>query len=351
MGIVHVAVGHAGVARAAGGDEAAPVAARRHLAGRDLELLALVAALGVVLVADNPAAVLEVILVLHLALVAFVVHVSHVEEHRLPIRVLGDAKHRIGGLPLVVPLEAAADRHRAHRGGQRRVHRPACHIKLVRALVVQVAVAGLPEPVPVVVDVVVVVGVDHGRAAPKVPVQVRRRGGRALEPDAAARLAAVAVRNLQLAELAGVDGLVQPGDARAAALLRAVLDHHAVFLLRLDRHAALVHVVAHRFLDVNVLASLRAPDRHQRVPMVRRGDRDCVHRLVGQRLADVRHALGVELPLGLATDLVHLASDRPLIRVDEVGDLHVLLAHEAVDVAAAATVQPGHRDAEPVIRA
>ena len=277
MGIVHVAVGHAGVARAAGGDEAAPVSARCHLAGRDVELLALVAALGVVMVADNPAAVLEVILVLHLALVAFVVHVSHVEEHRLPIRVLGDAKHRIGGLPLVVPLEAAADGHRAHRGGQRRVHRPACHIKLVRALVVQVAVAGLPEPVPVVVDVVVVVGVDHGRAAPKVPVQVRRRGGRALEPDAAARLAAVAVRNLQLAELAGVDGLVQPGDARAAALLRAVLDHHAVFLLRLDRHAALVHVVAHRFLDVNVLAGLRAPDRHQRVPMVRRGDRDGVH--------------------------------------------------------------------------
>ena len=56
---------------------------------------------------------------------------------------------------------------------------------------------------------------------------------------------------------------MQTGDTRATALLCAMLDHDAVLALRLDRHAALVHVVAHRLLDVNMLARLGAPDGHQ----------------------------------------------------------------------------------------
>ena len=56
---------------------------------------------------------------------------------------------------------------------------------------------------------------------------------------------------------------MQAGDIRAAALLRAMLDHDAILALRLDCHATLVHVVAHRFLDVNMLAGLGAPDGHQ----------------------------------------------------------------------------------------
>ena len=350
MRVIYIAVGHAWVARAAGGDEAAPVAARRHLASRDRELLALVTALGVIMSATNSAAIFKIILVLHLTLIPFVVHVAHVEEQRLAVRIFGDAKHGVRRLALVAPLESPADRHRANRVRQRRIHRPARHVELMRPLVVQIAVAGLPKPVPVVMHIVRVVRVDHRRPAPQVPVQVRRRGGRTLEPDAGSRLAAVAIRNHQLAELAGVDHLVQARDTRAAALLRAVLDHDAVLALRLNRHSTLVHVVAHRFLDVNMLAGLGAPDRHQRVPMVRRRDRDRIHRLVGQGLANIRDPLGVELALGLPPDLVHLAGDRLLVRVDEVGDLHIFLAQPAVDVAAAAPVQAGHRDAEPVVR-
>ena len=84
--------------------------------------------------------------------------------------------------------------------------------------------------------------------------------------------------------------------------------------------------------------------------MVWRRDRDRVHRLVGQGLANIRNALGVKLALGLLADLVHLAGDLLLVRVDEVGDLHVFLTKPAVDMAAAAPFQAGHRDAEPVIR-
>ena len=144
---------------------------------------------------------------------------------------------------------------------------------------------------------------------------------------------------------------MQAGDIRAAALLRAMLDHDAILALRLDRHAALVHVVAHRLLDVNMLAGLGAPDRHQRVPVVRRCDRDRIDRLVSQCLANVRDPLGIELALGLLFDLTHLAGDCFLIRVDEIGDLHVFLAQPTADVTATATIQAGHRYAEPVIRA
>ena len=112
------------------------------------------------------------------------------------------------------------------------------HVQLVRALVVQFAVAGLPEPVPVVVDQVAVVLFDASRAAPEVPVQVAGRIAGLFEADAAARLAGVAVGDLQLAELAVLNGLVQRGVPAVAAILRAVLDDDAVFLPGLEGHAA-----------------------------------------------------------------------------------------------------------------
>ena len=57
------------------------------------------------------------------------------------------------------------------------------------------------------------------------------------------------------------------------------------------------------------------------------------------------------MALGLPADLVHLTGDRLLVRIDEVGNFHIFLAHPAADVAAAAAVQASHRDTEPIIRA
>ncbi len=72
-----------------------------------------------------------------------------------------------------------------------RIDRPEGHVELVGALVVEFAVAGDPEPVPVVMDEVPVELVDDRRAAPQVPVQVGGRIGGLLEADAVARLAGV----------------------------------------------------------------------------------------------------------------------------------------------------------------
>ena len=84
--------------------------------------------------------------------------------------------------------------------------------------------------------------------------------------------------------------------------------------------------------------------------MVRRRNRDRIHRLISQCLAYISDPLGVELAIGLLANLVHLAGDRFLVRIDEVGDFHIFLAHPAADVAAAAAVQASHRDTEPIIR-
>src|SRR5690606_33066161 len=200
-------------------------AAGSHLAGFDGELLPLVASLGVVAVVDDLAAVLEVVLVRDLVLVALVVDVPDVEEHPLPVRILGEREHRVRGLALIVPGEPAAERHDAHRMRLVLVDRPLRDVELVRALVVEVAVAGLPEPVPVVVDEVVVVLLDLRRATPEIPVEMRRGILRVLHADSAARLAAVSVGDLQLSELPGVDRIVKTLAARVAPALRAVLDH------------------------------------------------------------------------------------------------------------------------------
>ena len=136
-----------------------------------VDLLLLVAAVPVELVVDQTV-VLEIEVVLDFGLVAFVRHVADGEEQVLIVAKVHHGELRVGRLALVVPGEPAADAHDALR--VRLPQRPASHVHLVHPLVTDLAVAGDPEPVPVVVDEVPVEPVvrDHGRAAPEVPVVV-----------------------------------------------------------------------------------------------------------------------------------------------------------------------------------
>ena len=350
VGFLHIAIGHFGFASAAGRDERTPVAAGRHLTGLDRQFFPGRAALREILVADNLTAVLEVILVLHLMEVALVVHIADVEERVLPIGILREREHRVRRLALVVPLKAAAERHHTRRAGELRVKRPARDVELVRALVVHVAVTSFPEPVPVIVDEIRVV-IGHRGAAPEIPVEMAWRRGRGLHADRIARLAAIAVGNLQLAELARLNRLVQAGDLLVAAALRTVLDYDAVALLSFDGRAALSHVVAHRFLDVDVFTRLRAPDRHERVPMVGRRDGDRIESRVFEGAPHVRKALGGKLLAGLRFQIRQRLLQHLLVRIDEVGDLDVLLLGPAADVTLAPAVQADDSDAEAIVRA
>ena len=66
-----------------------------------------------------------------------------------------------------------------------------------------------------------------------------------------------------------------------------MLNNNAVFLLRFDCDAAFEHIVAHWFLDVNMLASLSGPDSHKRMPVIWASDRNGVQRFVLERLSNI----------------------------------------------------------------
>ena len=124
----------------------------------------------------------------------------------------------------------------------------------------------------------------------------------------------------------------------------------------LDGDAALVDVVAARLLDVDVLAGLAGPDRHQRVPVVGRGDRDGVDRLVLQHAADVLLG-GRRMTVGLAglardrLDLLEPFGVGPRVGVDQADDLDAGHRGELAHMGAASPVEPGHGDADGVIGA
>ena len=223
------------------------------------------------------------------------------------------------------------------------VDRPASPVELVGSLVVQIAVAGAPEPVPVVVDVVLVILLDAGRTLPEVPVKICRGITGLLHSDAAARLAAVAVGDLQLAELALVNQVVESGHPGVTALLGAVLDDDLVLLPGRGGDRAFVDIVAGGLLDIAVLAGLGRPDRHQGVPVVRRRDADGIKALILESLTHIRAALAI-LPTFQPT-LQHV-----LIGIDQPGELDALVTAETPNVAAAATIQAADAHAKTLVR-
>src|SRR5262249_2825531 len=152
---------------------------------------------------------------------------------------------------------------------------PAGYVDLMNALVADVAVAEIPEPVPVVMDEVGVVRLLRGRAQPEVEIHLGRRIAVGPSADAAARLVAQAARHEQPAIAARADVLDRV-DHGTAARLRAVLDDDVVPARRRDGDATFLDVVAGRLFDIDVLAGLSRPDGHQRVPVIRRRDRDGV---------------------------------------------------------------------------
>src|SRR5262249_28121767 len=145
---------------------------------------------------------------------------AHLED-QLAVAVVEDAYLGVGRLAVLrlhVEAPAQADR----RPGQLiLVQTPAGLVHLVDALVAQVAVAVVPHPVPVVMELLARQPLRlRRRAAPQVIVGRGRdlaalRRGRA---DAGPQLVAQAARQLDLAQLAGVqegDGLAHAGGAAA----------------------------------------------------------------------------------------------------------------------------------------
>src|SRR5579862_2326746 len=85
------------------------------------------------------------------------------------ITIIVDGKLRVGGLGVVFIAETSADAD--DRGGDRLFSKgPAGDVHLMDALVTDVAVAGVPEPVPVVMEMLAMWCFKRGRPAPEVKI-------------------------------------------------------------------------------------------------------------------------------------------------------------------------------------
>src|SRR5262245_20452115 len=87
----------------------------------------------------------------------------------------------IGSFRLILIAEAAAGRVDANR--KFLAHAPAQHIDEMDAVVAKLAIAKIPEPVPVVVDEILMIRLHRGGSDPEVPVEPGRWFHWRLETD------------------------------------------------------------------------------------------------------------------------------------------------------------------------
>src|SRR5213593_4718022 len=136
------------------------------------------------------------------------------------------------------------------------------------AVVAELAVAKVPEPVPIVVDQVLMIRLHGGRAHPQVPIEPRRGFHRLLETDRVPISGKEEVGLVHVADLAIVDELDGLPEAAPPTALRAAGGDPLILADSLDELRALPYVVGHRLFDIGVFAGLHGPDGGQGVPMV-----------------------------------------------------------------------------------
>ena len=132
---------------------------------------------------------------------------------------------------------------------------------------------------------------------PKPRFVVQARGRLLVRGPVAARILVVPAFDLANgADLAVVDVLLRVEGCLLGAPLRTDLDNASVPLSCRDHRPALFDGFRRRLFDIDVLARLAGHDRHQRVPMIRRGDEDSID------VPLLEHAPEVLVELRLAPD-------------------------------------------------
>ena len=217
----------------------------------------------------------------------------------------------------------------------------------------QVAVPGVPVPMPVVVQVLAHEWLLRGRAAPEIVIAGRRDGLRAVDPaDTHPRLIIDSIDARNFSELAGPD--VFEGFGNRAAVSRAVngLDHAMVLAHGLDHFAALEEIVRRGLLHEHVFSRLAGHDRHEGMPVIRRRNRDGVDVFVVQNLAKVRARLDFLAPFA---ELVHFIVQMIPVAVANGRDANARNLAEVPDIASSLTPNldkrsdPDHADANIII--
>ena len=233
---------------------------------------------------------------------------------------------RLGGVGVTQPSAVADDR--AAQPGDAQA--PATNVRRVNVVVPQLAVARIPKPVPVVMKLRT--SQWNHRCRPHPEVVIDASGNFAMSGSADGIPPAIdnAPGQLHVAEFAVVNVFDGPGQRAVGTVLRSTLADAVQFARGPHDPAAFADVVADRFLDIDVLAGLHAPDGDQGVPVVGRGRGDDVDRLIVHDAAQV-----LFIPGGLALlvfDVFHRPADHGLVAVANGRDDAAVLGGEAADV-------------------
>src|SRR5439155_11654207 len=152
---------------------------------------------------------------------------------------------------------------------------PVHDVERVLPQVGHLAAGVIPEPAEVVNGAVRVVGPLRRRTKPEIIIKVR--GRRLVGWLAETRRDVAKVIDLdrdEFADPSGADQLARPLIVRAGPLLRADLHHAFVAPRDLDHPTTFAHEQRQRLLHIYVLTRGAGHHRHQRMPVIRRGDND-----------------------------------------------------------------------------
>ncbi len=200
---------------------------------------------------------------------------------------------------------------------------------------------------PVVMNHVVAVGRALGRSLPELVVERRRHWRGLAMPDAGSRVGIPRPHHVRFSDGALANHLERLDGRRRRTLLRSLLDVLAVLPLRGNEQFALVWIVSARLLDVHVLSRLQRENRHRRVPVIRRGNRDDVDILVVERAAKITdQPRRPSAQRGRARRLCEHGG----IHITEIRDLGVRELAEVLHVHHPTSVQPDHRDDDLLVR-
>ena len=198
---------------------------------------------------------------------------------------------------------------------------PADHVEGVDAVVAELAVAPVPEPVPIVVNVVGAEFLLRSGALPERPIQASRNGAGLSFADRRARIEVIGARAEEASDFARAQALDGFADPAPRAALRAVLNVPLVFAGGFDEEFAFARVMGAEFFEIDVLAGAECEEGGGSVPVIGRGDGDGVD-LVFERFAEITNCLG---PFGAA--LFHGGGGCVGVRfvdVADVGDFDIL---------------------------
>src|SRR4051794_33115051 len=216
------------------------------------------------------------------------------------------------------------------------------------SLIAEIAVAGVPDPMPVVMESVLGEGLQGRRPGPQIVVDARRDRLDGRMPNGVAPLITKASCQVPLTDQARLHLVHGFANGCARTALAPVLADHLILLNGPDQLPAFPPIVRTRLLEVHVLPSLRRPDAHERMPVVRGRNRNGIEVFVFEQLAKIDFRLG--LWKSHAFGIGEPFPEDIFINITEAGNFNTRDAFIPLDMIPSATAHPHDGQTNPVVR-